>query len=412
MTRIRRLVAISAVALIAVTWRLWTPQSEFPQVPFLESLCGAPAWCDWVLLVGMGIGLGLAMIGGDARRLPRGGFALFGACLAASCLLDQHRLQPWAYQVLIVAAVVALVPSERGLRLVRLLVVSLYFWSAVSKIDAAFLESHGQLLLDGLLGGLRLDAGALRPEFRRLATGMFPLGEMAVALLLLFPRTRQWGLAGSIAMHGVLLLALGPWGLDHRPAVLVWNAYFIAQNALLFRPRPVTPLSAPERAIVRSMRSVATTLVALAVTMPALESLGWWDHWPSWAVYSSRPAVVTVYVHEASVPSLRPSLKPFIGPAAPLSEWRPIRLDGWSFQMLDCPVYPQERFRLAVARAIAAQTGPPGILVRVEGPPERRTGRRDAVELRGEPELRARCRTFWLNAAPRRIGNPGWGVRA
>jgi hypothetical protein len=126
-------------------------------------------------------------------------------------------------------------------------------------------------------------------------------------------------------------------------------------------------------------------------------------------VYSSRPAVVSVYVHEASVPSLRPSLKPFIGPAAPLTEWRPIRLDGWSFQTLDCPVYPQERFRLAVARAIAAQTGPLGIMVRVEGPPDRRTGRRDTVELRGEPELQARCRRIWLNTQSRRIGIPGWG---
>jgi hypothetical protein len=404
--QLRRLVAISAVALIAVTWRLWTPQSEFPQVPFLAALCGAPAWCDWVLLVGMGIGLCLAMIGGDARPLPRGGIALFAASLAGSCLLDQHRLQPWAYQFLIVAAIVTLVPSERGLRLVRLLVVSVYFWSAVSKIDAAFLESHGQLLLDGLLTGLRLDAGALTPQVRRLAAGMFPLGEMAVALLLLLPRTRSWGLAGSIAMHGVLLLALGPWGLDHRPAVLVWNAYFIAQNALLFRPRPATPCSAPERAIVRSMRSAATTLVALAVAMPALESLGWWDHWPSWAVYSSRPAVVSVYVHEANVPSLPPSLRPFIGPAAPLSEWRLVRLEGWSFHTLDCPLYPQERFRLAVARAIAARTGPREILVRVEGPPDRRTGRRDDVEVRGEPELQARCRSFWLNTEPRRIGSP------
>lgn len=406
MTAIRRLVAVFAVALIGVTWRLWTPQSEFPQVPFLAALCDAPAWCDWVLLAGMGLGLCLAMIGGDARRLPRGGIGLFAVSLAASCLLDQHRLQPWAYQFLIVAMIAALVPSPRGVRPVRLLVVSLYFWSAVSKIDAAFLESHGQLLLDGLLSGLRRDAGALNPEVRRLAAGMFPLGEMSVALLLLLPRTRAWGLAGSIAMHGLLLLALGPRGLDHRPAVLVWNVYFLAQNAVLFRPRPATPPAAPEEAAAPPTRFVATTLVALAVALPALESLGWWDHWPSWAVYSSRPAMVSVYVHEAGVPSLRPSLKPFVGPAAPLSEWRPIRLENWSFRTLDCPVYPQERFRLAVARAIAAQTGPPGILVRVEGPPDRRTGRRDAVELRGEPELQARCRRFWLNTEPRRIADP------
>ena len=34
---LRRVVAVFAVLLIAATWRLWTPQDVFPQVPFLES---------------------------------------------------------------------------------------------------------------------------------------------------------------------------------------------------------------------------------------------------------------------------------------------------------------------------------------------------------------------------------------
>ena len=34
-------------------------------------------------------------------------------------------------------------------------------------------------------------------------------------------------------LHGLLLVILGPWGLDHKPGVLLWNAYFIVQDVLL-----------------------------------------------------------------------------------------------------------------------------------------------------------------------------------
>ena len=86
---------------------------------------------------------------------------------------------------------------------------------------------------------------------------MFPLGELAVAVLLLHRRTWTWGLAGSIAMHGLLLLALGPWGLGHRPAVLVWNVavpslnpFELAYNRLIARPRgtpALVPAPGPRR---------------------------------------------------------------------------------------------------------------------------------------------------------------------
>jgi hypothetical protein len=402
-TRLRRLVALFAAVLIVAMWRLWTPQVEFPQVPFLEGLCRVPVWCDWLALSGIAIGLLLSMVGGDARKLPRAGLALFTACLAASILLDQHRLQPWAYQFLIAGAVLSLTPTAYGLRLLRLLVVSIYIWSAVSKIDAAFLESHGQLLLHGLLRSTGIDAELWSDTARRSAAATFPVGELCVALLLAVRRTRPWGLAASIVMHALLLWTLGPWGLGHKPGVLIWNVCFIVQNVLLFRrtSSPEPPTLAGGGATYRA--AAASILVALAAVMPLLESTGWWDHWPSWAVYSSRPETLTMLVREARLDDLPPTLRTCVGAPEPLTDWHPVSIDAWSFDLLQCPVYPQERYRLAVIGAIAEEAGlGDDLRVRVESSPERRTGERTKFELPGLAEIRARCDAFWFNTRPRR----------
>jgi hypothetical protein len=58
----------------------------------------------------------------------------------------------------------------------RWLAIGIYVHSAFSKFDAAFLESHGQMLLDGLLSPLSLDARFWSAESRHRAAMMFPLG--------------------------------------------------------------------------------------------------------------------------------------------------------------------------------------------------------------------------------------------
>ena len=43
-----RIMAGFALLLLAVTWRLWTPQIVFPQIPFFEFLVSTPSTVDWV----------------------------------------------------------------------------------------------------------------------------------------------------------------------------------------------------------------------------------------------------------------------------------------------------------------------------------------------------------------------------
>lgn len=243
----RRWFALCALALFAVTWRLWTPQTVFPQIPFFAVLRAVPGWVDWIALAGVIAGLaGLLCASGEQRasvlRVPsvRGFAFLFVASLVILVLLDQHRLQVWAYQFIIIAIVLGafagVASSEKAFALLRLLVIGIYFWSAISKFDHTFLHSLGPELLRGTLAAFGVEPRWMRSDVAAALSLMFPLAELAVAGLLAVRRTRRFGLIASIGMHGLLLATLGPWGLDHSWGVLLWNIYFIGQNVLLFGP--------------------------------------------------------------------------------------------------------------------------------------------------------------------------------
>ena len=61
LTWLRKTMAGFGLLLLAITWRLWTPQTEFPQIPFFSWLVDIPGFVDWVALLGTSIGL-IAML--------------------------------------------------------------------------------------------------------------------------------------------------------------------------------------------------------------------------------------------------------------------------------------------------------------------------------------------------------------
>ena len=70
------------------------------------------------------------------------------ACLLVSFLLDQHRLQPWAYQSAIYALVFAAIDPRRTRRYLIPLAASVYLYSAAGKFDFQFAHTVGQDFLD------------------------------------------------------------------------------------------------------------------------------------------------------------------------------------------------------------------------------------------------------------------------
>ena len=294
----RRLVGLAGLILMGATWRLWFDPLSFPRVPLVSWGRGIPVWCD---LAGAGLMaaslLALLLLPQRHRFAALASWSFCGA-FAAAVLLDQHRMQPWAFEFFILLVVMAIFPTARAVPCLRLVVASIYLHSGLSKLDASFLTTHGETFVGALAGSFGWDFAEWPAAVRRLCVAALPLGEIAVAAGLCFRRTQNPAVCASFLMHASLLWILGPFGLGHQPGVLIWNAYFIVQNVVLFRPFfKVTNAETEEPTAPLYWRALCGYgFVAAVVLLPFLEPVGLYDHWPAWAVYASRPERTRVYI--------------------------------------------------------------------------------------------------------------------
>jgi hypothetical protein len=388
------LTAGAVLALVGATWRLWTPQAVFPQVPLLAVGLWMPAWMQWLaamVLVASPLVAALCVRHERTRRAALAGFVVSAAVLVAA---DQLRLQPWVYEFALIASVLALAPPSRALGLCRVLLIGIYLHSAWTKFDYSFLHELGPRLVAPL---------DVPNAWQWLAAAALPLGEALVAFGLLLPKTRTPALLASVAMHVTLLALLGPWLLDHSLGVLVWNVFFIAQNVLLFWP--------VRRASHRKSRTVSlssrsktsgfgTATVAAALLLPLAEPWGGWDLWPSWGLYASRAERTIVWIRTTDETHLPAELGEHLATAADSSGWRQVDLPAWSLASLGVPLYPQNRYQFGVASRIAWVTKDRAeIRVRLVGRANRWTGVRESEDLASIPEIQRRQAKFLLSAA-------------
>lgn len=402
-TRLVRLLAIGQVALVAATWKLWTPQAVFPQVPLIQAAGDWPDWLDWICLVVLAAS-SLTMLVGRRGRLSRGAPAASAVSFALFFVLNQHRLQPWAWQFFLLSILLSLADDTTTRRAWIGLTVSIYLWSAVSKVDVVFFESYGPTLIGGLKQaiGLKGVANQWTQSLDIAASIGLTVGELAVAILLAWPRTRWFGLWAATLMHLALLAALGPLGLNHSLGVLLWNVFFIAQDWLLFgipKVPPATPFPAQPFWPLTWPSRLGLTVIGMAMLWPALEPFGGCDHWLAWAVYSAR--------------SDRSQL--ILG-----NRWAHIKEESkvldpsqLSLDRLGVPIYPQHRFQVGVALGLAESRGPRDVTLTLtlwshSSRWRRRNpqGRREmpGVEfLTGPDELNPWADRYFFNARPRRL---------
>lgn len=398
-----------AIALLAVTWKLWIPQARFPQVPLFPITSEITGAIEGGLFAGMLI----ALVG--AILLVRGRYGryclwLFAGCLMASVGLDQHRIQPWAYQFWILGLILAANSSRQAWWMARALAISIYLFSAFSKFDYQFLMTLGPEFFRPLLTlGGTIEIQVDREVLSR-GSWLFPLGELLIGLALIFPKTRRLGLYATLGMHVSLLLILGPWGLNHQPGVLLWNLFFMFQAWILFgrfRPAEVEELKhskelSPLGVLARQM---AFSVWLAALLLPLTSLWDWYDHWPSWELYAPRTSRVKVEFSPALKTKLPEEWRPFWNNDRPEGldlGWSEFDVAQWSLSSLQVPIYPQDRFQLGVALALANQLDEDrDIRVTLQGPANRWTGARKTQQLIGRQAIEQALDQFQINARPR-----------
>lgn len=412
---LRRWWAASGLALFAATWKLWTPQIEFPQVPLFAWAGALPPFVDRLALGALLGSLAAAAWKPHTRR----SWVAFAGSLGVLMVLDQHRLQPWAWQLLLMATVFmdssasgGCQPSESlpvrqrilgGLTssacLIQVLTISIYFWSAVSKLDAGFLASHGQTLVEALLNAVGIDAAPWSPRWKRWLAFCLPLGELLVAVGLCWPRTRRIALIAATALHVGLILALGPLGLGHQAGVLTWNVAFIGHIWLLFGARTFVVPSlggSLSEARNRLKAELRTALIVFACLWPITERRGLCDRWLAWSVYVARAERVRVTLTDNGLQRLPES-------ARRCATDGELPLDQWSLVSLNVPIYPQLRFQLGVVEWLRQRCGEDNL---VEVIVQHSDGVRVEIERLTVEQFDEQRRAFWINTKPRPAKSP------
>lgn len=400
-----RLLGAGVLALVAVTWKLWTPQEVFPRVPLFR--WAPPDWWDWTslaLIIAGGIGLVIR----PPRHLRTLAATLaFGLAIGFVC--DQHRLQPWAWQFFILALLIALADDALLWNGWQWLTISIYFYSALSKFDARFLHFIGAGFAETALGGMlkqdsNLPASTDLYAVHYWVAWLFPIGELIVAILLVAPRSRRWGMWAVIGMHGLLLQILGPFGLDHSYGVLIWNVVFIVQAVLLFMPRDrlwshetlMIPLRSAQQSEFPWRNRWARRLMTVVLLWPATYPLGFCDAWPGWAVYVEPfPAG---WLDEVKSSGAYPvESQPIRGSG----HYADVAISSWSLRELNAPVYPHLRSTVATALELSERYDISEMRLRIYvrqrwevwvWSPE--------TTLHNAHEIHAYARRFWFNAYP------------
>ncbi|MCO8124514.1 hypothetical protein NHH03_22435 [Stieleria sp. TO1_6] len=401
-SRFARVWSIGAGVLVLVTLPLWVTLPAwdvgYPRVSWLpwSPVAGVALVADSMALIVSLASLAAIAIGVQRRWL----WWLVAAGLAASVLLDQHRLQPWAYQTILYGIVMGGLGWRSARPWIMAIAISVYFYSASGKIDFQFVHTVGNQMIHALavpVGGVS-DALATRLAF------VLPISELLVALLLMLPLTRKLAGCGAIAMHVTLVAILGPWALDHSWGVLAWNILLAAQSWVLFvRPdvasinAPTAPSTAGPTVRPAGFRWAIAATVLFALLAPLGERFGYWDHWTSWALYSPHNSRAEIEIHQSAIDRLPPQAKPFLGEDADADRWHALDAEQWSLQWRLAPIYPQARYQLELALALAEQAElQRAIRVEVKGVSDRWSGKRKQSYLIGEEELRRAVGGFWL----------------
>ncbi len=88
--------------------------------------------------------------------------------------------------------------------------------------------------------------------------------------------------------------------------------------------------------------------------MPFLERWGFWDTWPSFAVYASHNERSEVYVWNVDLPRLPETIRRHAYRDEE-TRWSRIDLTGWSRAERGVPPYPQSRTESAVGEWLATR---------------------------------------------------------
>ncbi|TXD49083.1 MauE/DoxX family redox-associated membrane protein [Polaribacter sp. IC073] len=219
-----RIIAILAVLVLMVyAPKLWLSTKLFPVIPLFDWLPIPTNPFDFILA---GFFFFIQIIYIFQNKRWQGWFVLLLYLYLA--LIDQNRLQPYFYQSFLTILAIEIFPRKTDykkiLYAVILIFFATYFWSGIQKLNEAFYTQW--------LSALEKHFSFLPHIFLEVFTYAVPWLEASMGVLLLFNKTRKFGVVCILAMHGIITLLLFYLGYGYN--VVPWNIQNMVSVVVIF----------------------------------------------------------------------------------------------------------------------------------------------------------------------------------
>jgi hypothetical protein len=332
-----RVLAVSVLACLAFSPRLWISSRRYPLTPVANLMPPFPAPLD-ALALAILVGFLATLVVQPRWRWPVAGVVV---SLGVLFLQDQSRLWPSFYEFFLLFLLALPHPSgtdqeddRRSLAGMQFVVAAVYFWGGFHKLTTHFVSQAFPWFVQPWTNAGFIPAAAV-PWL----AGLVPAYEMAVGIGLLTRRFRRPALAAALAMHLVILACIGPlrehwnnaaWGWSLATAVLAWTLFAAAP------PFTFAGMFAAPR-----IRCLPQLLVAVLLGMlPALNGLNRWDSALSFNVYTGNTTEGYVQMRPEAAARLPPELVPHVSRHG---DWAVLDLNAWSRREFNAGCYPEPR---------------------------------------------------------------------
>lgn len=323
-----RILAILAVLVLMIyAPKLWFTTKVFPVIPLFNWLPIPTSPFDYIL-AGFFFLIQIVYIFQNKRW--QGWIIILLYIYLA--LIDQNRLQPYFYQSFLTILAIEIFPRKTDYRKVIFAVILIffatYFWSGIQKINEAFYIQW--------LSALEKHFSFLPQVFLEVFTYAVPWLEALMGVLLLFNKTRKFGVLFIISMHSIivfLLFYLGygynvvPWNIQNMLSVIIIFWTLKTENPLVF--------------FLKFFNKQKITILLFTIILPFLNwTSGFYDNLLSFHFFTADLNYYNVFINE----ELEDSLPVHIHHFYRYENGKPyIQMNEWAQYDNKVLFYPEER---------------------------------------------------------------------
>jgi hypothetical protein len=254
------------------------------------------------------------------------------ALLILLILLDINRLQIWMYQWLLMLLILIFITKElQWQALLQFMLMAIYLWSGLHKLNVAYIDHSFPFLMNAF--PLTRSLG----EMPLLAI-ISALLEVGIGIGLFFSVSRKVALFAAIGMHCIILLILGPLGLNDNSVIWPWNVAMMGLLWLLFYKVEFMGLSALWKSTV-----LAKCILVFWGLFPLANLFGYWDEQLSFKMYSGSNPEGMLLMKTVDKNCFPEALKVYYTRSPNGDETAVVLIDDWALLDMNVPFYISER---------------------------------------------------------------------